>query len=205
MVGGKLGLLEQSTEAGVFRFDTGPSLLTLPQVFAELFDATGDPLESSLTLEPLDPVTRYRFADGTRLDTAADPELTSARMDAAFGPGAGADWRRLASRAERIWRAVRGPFLESTVDGFGDLARLAVRLRRPARHRARPDAALARPALPGRPAAADAARPVRHVHRLRPAPGAGRARGRPVRRAGLRRLVPARRPAHPRRRAGPAG
>lgn len=129
VVGGKLGLLEKSTEAGVFRFDTGPSLLTMPHVFTELFDATGDPLESSLTLEPLDPVTRYRFADGTRLDTAADPELTSARMDTAFGPGSGADWLRLTSRAGEIWRAVRGPFLESTVTGFGDLARQAVRLR----------------------------------------------------------------------------
>ena len=129
VVGGKLGLVERSTEAGIFRFDTGPSLLTMPHVFTELFDATGDPLESSLTLEPLDPVTRYRFADGTRLDTAADLDLTSARMDAAFGPGAGADWRRLTSRAGQIWRAVRGPFLESTVDGLGDLARQAVRLR----------------------------------------------------------------------------
>ncbi len=128
-VGGKLGLVERSTEAGLFRFDTGPSLLTMPQVFADLFEATGDPLESSLTLEPVDPVTRYRFADGTRLDTTADLDVLTARMDAAFGPGAGADWRRLSSRAGRIWQAVRGPFLTSTVDGFGDLARRAVRVR----------------------------------------------------------------------------
>src|SRR5438067_11679992 len=36
-VGGKLGLLVRQTAAGVFRFDTGPSLLTMPHVFAELF------------------------------------------------------------------------------------------------------------------------------------------------------------------------
>lgn len=128
VVGGKLGLVEHTTDAGVFRFDTGPSLLTMPFVFEELFDATGDPLWSSLRLEPLDPVIRYRFADGTRLDTSADLDVTTARMDAAFGPGAGSDWRRLTSRSERIWQAVRGPFLESTVGGFTDLARQAVRL-----------------------------------------------------------------------------
>ena len=33
-VGGKLGVLERPTAAGTFRFDTGPSLLTLPDVFA---------------------------------------------------------------------------------------------------------------------------------------------------------------------------
>jgi len=128
-VGGKLGLHEHGTEAGVFRFDTGPSLLTMPQVFAELFEATGDPLDSALTLEPVDPVTRYRFADGTRLDTAAHLQDTVARMDAAFGPGCGADWRCLTARAGQIWQAVRGPFLESTVDGLGQLLRYAVRIR----------------------------------------------------------------------------
>jgi phytoene desaturase len=128
-VGGKLGLVERSTEAGMFRFDTGPSLLTMPHVFADLFAATGDPLESSLSLEPLEPTTRYRFADGTRLDTTSDLDLLTARMDAAFGPGAGADWRRLTGRAAAIWQAVRGPFLTSTVNGVGDLARQAVRVR----------------------------------------------------------------------------
>ncbi|MFL6127566.1 MAG: phytoene desaturase family protein [Mycobacteriales bacterium] len=128
VVGGKLGVVEQSTEAGVFRFDTGPSLLTMPHVFAELFAATGDPLESSLALEPLDPLIRYRFADGTRLDTAAELDVTTARMDAAFGPGCGAAWLRLAGRSERIWQAVREPFLESAVGGVTDLARHSVRL-----------------------------------------------------------------------------
>ncbi len=37
-VGGKLGRHTEQTPAGAFRFDTGPSLLTLPQVFADLFD-----------------------------------------------------------------------------------------------------------------------------------------------------------------------
>jgi phytoene desaturase len=128
VVGGKLGLVERSTEAGVFRFDTGPSLLTMPQVFAELFAATGDPLQTSLALEPLDPLIRHRFADGTRLDTAPELDVTTARMDAAFGPGSGSAWRRLAGRSERIWQAVHEPFVESAVGSFTDLARLAVRL-----------------------------------------------------------------------------
>jgi phytoene desaturase len=128
VVGGKLGIIERNTEAGVFRFDTGPSLLTMPYVFAELFAATGDPLQSSLALEPLEPLIRHRFADGTRLDTASELDVTSARMDVAFGAGSGSAWRRLAGRSERIWQAVREPFLESAIGGFTDLARLAVRL-----------------------------------------------------------------------------
>ncbi|HEV7653201.1 MAG TPA: phytoene desaturase family protein [Mycobacteriales bacterium] len=128
VVGGKLGLLERHTAAGTFRFDTGPSLLTMPEVFADLFAATGDPWPAGLDLQPLDPLIRHRFADGTRLDTSGDLDTTCARMDAAFGPPAGADWRRLLARSEQIWTAVRRPFLESPIDGVRDLARQAVRV-----------------------------------------------------------------------------
>jgi phytoene desaturase len=129
VVGGKLGVAERRTEAGTFRFDTGPSLLTMPQVFEDLFAATGDPMGRVLNLARVDPIARYRFADGTRLDTTSDLDLLAARLDAAFGPGSGRDWRRLTDRAERIWHAVRGPFLHSAINGLSDLARQAVRVR----------------------------------------------------------------------------
>ena len=110
-------------------------------------------------------------------------------------PAAAADWQRLWRRAARVWDAswrAHPAARRSTSPlawpgwpgGCGDLAAVAPG----------PDAARAGPALPARPAAADAAGPLRDVHRRRPAPGAGRAGRDPVRRAGLRRLVPARRP-----------
>ena len=128
-VGGKLGMYERQTASGRFRFDTGPSLLTLPQVFADLFRDTGDPIESVLELRPLEPIVRYRFADGTRLDSTTDPDVLRDRLDAAFGPGAGREWQQLTQRGERIWQAVRGPYLGSAVTGLADLARQALRVR----------------------------------------------------------------------------
>jgi len=132
VVGGKLGLLELTTAAGTFRFDTGPSLVTMPHVLADLFRETGDPLASVLDLQPLDPVARYRSPDGTVLDACSEPvagpgELAS-RMEAAYGPGAGAAWTAFWDRARRIWELTHGPFLESTLSGPADLARLSVRL-----------------------------------------------------------------------------
>ncbi|HEY9392290.1 MAG TPA: phytoene desaturase family protein [Mycobacteriales bacterium] len=128
VVGGKLGLVEKATPQGVFRFDTGPSMLTMPQVFEDLFADTGAPMSTMLDLVPIDPITRYRFADGTRLDSTADLEVFCARLDAALGPGTGADWRQFSQRAERIWQAVREPFTRSTVDGLGTLVRYGTRL-----------------------------------------------------------------------------
>src|SRR3954463_15685450 len=72
VVGGKLGVRERVTELGTFRFDTGASLLTMPQVFADLFADTGDPIESVLDLQRVDPIARYRFPDGSRIDTTSD-------------------------------------------------------------------------------------------------------------------------------------
>ena len=128
-VGGKLAQLRVGTPAGEFAFDTGPSLLTMPQVFAELFRATGDPIESVLDLTSVDPVTRCTFADGTTLDVCADHGELCRRMQQAFGGSAGADWDRLWRRAKAVWEAANGPFLHSPVGGPAWLLRRALHVR----------------------------------------------------------------------------
>jgi phytoene desaturase len=126
-IGGKLGLIEQEVAGhGTFRFDTGPSLVTMPQVFHDLFEATGGwPEELSFT--PLDPIARYRFADGTTFDATSDLPVLGERLDTALGPGNGDDWRSFLSRAERVWNASRVPFLESALNGPAGIAGLAAR------------------------------------------------------------------------------
>ncbi len=125
VVGGKLGQLT----AGGYRFDTGPSLLTMPYVFADLFEATGAPIDTVLTLRPLDPIARYRYPDGTTFDSCADPAAFRERLGAALGPSAAAQWTEFFERARRIWDATHEPFLESPLDGPATLARLASRVR----------------------------------------------------------------------------
>ena len=110
-VGGKVGLYERSTPAGTFRFDTGASLLTMPNVFGDLFSDTGDPLESVLTLRPLDPFVRYRFTDGSVLTTTRDLDEQEARFDYALGAGSGAAWSALIARGSRVWDAIERPVL----------------------------------------------------------------------------------------------
>ncbi len=123
-VGGKLGWFERDG----FAFDTGPSLLTLPAVYRDLFLKTGTALERSVELVPVDPVCHYRFPDGTELDVPnASRGRTTAALDAALGAGAGRQWADLMDRAGRVWEVTRGPFLESPLDGARTLVRLARR------------------------------------------------------------------------------
>lgn len=120
-VGGKLGWYERDG----YGFDTGPSLLTMPHVFEDLFAATGGPPgQDELELRRLDPIAAYRFADGTVLAAHADEEAFLAELDARLGAPAGADWRRLAARAARVFDAAERPFLASPVRAAG-LGRLA--------------------------------------------------------------------------------
>ncbi|MFN8492816.1 MAG: phytoene desaturase family protein [Caldilineaceae bacterium] len=63
-VGGKMSQIY----ADGFRWDTGPSVITMRPVFEDLFAAAGRRLEDYLTLQPVDPLTRYFYQDGTVLD-----------------------------------------------------------------------------------------------------------------------------------------
>ena len=51
-----------------FRYDAGPTVLTAPQLFEELFALLGEKLSDHVELLPVTPWYQMRFADGTKLD-----------------------------------------------------------------------------------------------------------------------------------------
>ncbi len=67
-VGGKMA----QVFAEGYRWDTGPSVITMRHVLEELFEVAGRRLEDYLTLAPLEPLTRYFYTDGTVLDASSD-------------------------------------------------------------------------------------------------------------------------------------
>jgi phytoene desaturase len=70
-LGGKMNTFERDG----FRFDTGPSLITMPWVFEELFEAAGSSLSSHVSLTNVRPLADYVFDDGTRFTyTTSLPE-----------------------------------------------------------------------------------------------------------------------------------
>jgi len=115
-VGGKLGWV---THAGGFGFDTGPSLVTMPQVFRDLFHETGDPLEQVLPLRRTT-LPRARFADGTVMATAVTEQDFLGGLD----PRQRQQWQALLARAEKIWDATHLPFLTSPLGSLPALLRL---------------------------------------------------------------------------------
>lgn len=67
-IGGKMNI---HTAAG-FTWDTGPSIITMRHVFEALFARAGRRLEDYVTLQPVEPFTRYFFRNGSQLDATSD-------------------------------------------------------------------------------------------------------------------------------------
>jgi diapolycopene oxygenase len=59
-------------ETNGFRFDTGPSLITMPWVFEELFAVAGTRLQDHVEPMGVHPLAEYHFADGTQFTHTSD-------------------------------------------------------------------------------------------------------------------------------------
>ncbi|HVA26017.1 MAG TPA: phytoene desaturase family protein [Chloroflexota bacterium] len=117
--GGRAG---QIVDSG-YVFDTGPSVVTLPDLIRELFVLAGRRLEDEIELVPLDPFYRLHFADGEHFDYGGDPERMKVEI-ARFSQADATQYDAFFRHAGNIYqRAVvelgDKPFLR-----FGDFARI---------------------------------------------------------------------------------
>lgn len=65
---------------GAYRFDTGPSLFTLPELAEELYDLCGERMEEHLPVRRLDASCRYFYPDGSAFTFYQDPEELSREL-----------------------------------------------------------------------------------------------------------------------------
>jgi phytoene desaturase len=70
-----------------YRFDTGPTLLLMPEVFAETYAALGERMQDHLDLVHVDPTYRAHFHDDTSLDLTYQMPRMREQLDA-LEPGA---------------------------------------------------------------------------------------------------------------------
>lgn len=122
-MGFQVSLFEQNKQLGGkmnelridgYRFDTGPSLLTMPFVVDELVRFCGEDPAEVLGYIPLEPLCRYQFSDGTHLDASADPVRMEAEL-ARFAPGEIDGYRRFLRYSRRIFEATADLFLWQSI------------------------------------------------------------------------------------------
>jgi phytoene desaturase len=91
-----------SVQLGAYRFDTGPSLWTLPEVFRAFFARLGRNMRDYLEPIPLAPLCAYDFADGTRVHSFSDRARFGAELEAA-GAATPAELGAYLEKSAQIW------------------------------------------------------------------------------------------------------
>jgi phytoene desaturase len=87
---------------GEFAFDGGPTVITAPFLFDELFALAGRRFEDHVKLVPVEPFYRIRFDDGRFFDYTGDADRMATEV-ARFSPGDVDGYRRFVHESERIF------------------------------------------------------------------------------------------------------
>ncbi|MBV9206299.1 MAG: phytoene desaturase [Actinobacteria bacterium] len=115
--GGRIGQLA----AGGYRFDTGPTVLTLPHLLDETLGAVGERLSGWLDLVRLDPAYRAHFPDGTSLDIRASTAGTAAEIARLCGPREADGYLRFVDYLAGLYRLEWARFIDRNLDHPHDL------------------------------------------------------------------------------------
>ncbi|MEM8874190.1 MAG: phytoene desaturase family protein [Planctomycetota bacterium] len=113
-VGGKLNqrvvVHPDRRDDSPFRFDTGPSLLTLPLVLADLFFAAREDVRDHIDLIRLDPISKFVWPDGQTLTTHGDPDVMVEQVRR-LAPEDVDGWCKLMNKGRGIWEIAGEDFL----------------------------------------------------------------------------------------------
>tara|TARA_R110000868_G_scaffold304437_17_gene565328 strand:- start:62453 stop:64009 length:1557 start_codon:yes stop_codon:yes gene_type:complete len=118
-VGGKMNIVEEEG----FRFDTGPSLLTMPHLLEKLFSECGENLSDHLNLLPLSPICRYNYQDGTVFNCFEDRFNTQQEINE-IAPEDSESYSKFLDYAEAIYNKTAEAFIYNPLYDFSDLKNL---------------------------------------------------------------------------------
>lgn len=114
-VGGRANTLEVDG----YRFDTGPSLLLMTDVYRELFAACGEDFDSWVTLIKMEPNYAVHFGDGSSMEMSSDLTKMIAEMER-IEPGVTAGYYRFLEDAGKKYRIGRKQFVEKNFNKATD-------------------------------------------------------------------------------------
>ncbi|MYL25324.1 MULTISPECIES: phytoene desaturase family protein [Halomonadaceae] len=125
-----LGGRARTFELDGHRFDAGPTVITAPFLFSELFERFGERVEDHVTFLPVSPFYRMDFADGSCFDYGDTTDAIIAEIER-LSPGEGEQYHAFLEAAESMYQrgfvelATR-PFTRVTdmLDVIPDLVRL---------------------------------------------------------------------------------
>lgn len=124
--GGRVGRLDIDG----YRLDTGPTVLTMPDIIEDAFAAVGESLTDRLDLMRVEPAYRASFADGSALDVHSERDAMAAEIERFAGRGQADGYLQLRDWLTRLYRVEFDGFIAANFDSpvsllTPQLARLA--------------------------------------------------------------------------------
>ena len=117
--GGRAGLWESHG----YRLDTGPTVLTMTGLLADVFSAAGADMNDLLELAPVDPMYRACFADGSELRVRHGRDAMTEEIRTVCGTAEADAFSRFCGWLERLYEIEMPHFIDRNFDSPLDLAR----------------------------------------------------------------------------------
>jgi phytoene desaturase len=119
VAGGRAGVFQQDG----YTFDAGPTIVTAPQLFEELWSLCGRRLADDVELRALSPFYRVRFDDGSVLDWSGDAAAMRALV-ARLSPRDVAGYERVMAHSARVYRVAFEQLGHVAFNSWLDMLRL---------------------------------------------------------------------------------
>ena len=110
--GGRAGRLDVDG----YRLDTGPTVLTMPDIIDETFAAVGETSSARMELLDVDPAYRAQFADGSSIDVHSDADRMAAAIEEFAGAKQAAGYRQLRDWLTRLYQIEFDGFIARNFD-----------------------------------------------------------------------------------------
>jgi len=117
--GGKINEIR----ADGFRFDTGPSLLTMPFILESLFEYCDVDINDYLDIKPVDPICRYFYPDSTQFDCFQDTSLNVAQIQE-FAANDVDAYKKFIAYSGKLYERIKEAFLFNPLYDLSDLGSL---------------------------------------------------------------------------------
>lgn len=114
-IGGKLNTIKEKG----YTFDLGPSILTLPQYFSILFEASGKKMSDYIPIQKVRPHWRNFFEDGTVIDLDPDMEVMKKEL-AKLSPETYSEFRKFMDYSEKQYDILAPGYFDSGLDSTID-------------------------------------------------------------------------------------
>ncbi|MDQ2958701.1 MAG: phytoene desaturase family protein, partial [Actinomycetota bacterium] len=116
------GLMGRWQSAG-YTFDTGPTVLTMPELIDDALACVGESRSDWLQLDRLDPSYQAHYADGSTLRSYSDPARMADEVGQQCGAAEARGYLELVDYLRRLYLSEFDTFMDRNLDSVTDLIR----------------------------------------------------------------------------------